>query len=46
VDPEPLVTRDELTGIFFTITDISVGVKRIVELLEKDDNGEEEEDAP
>jgi len=46
VDPEPLVTRDELTGLFFTITDISADVKRIVDLLEEDANGEDaEEDA-
>ena len=31
-------------GVFFVITDISENVKRIVELLEEDEDGEAEED--
>jgi hypothetical protein len=44
VEPSPLVTRDELVGIFFVVADISENVKRIVQLLEEDDDGEAEED--
>jgi hypothetical protein len=45
VDASPLVTREELTGIFFVIIDISRSVDRIVQLLEEDDDGEEEDAA-
>jgi hypothetical protein len=45
VEQEPLVSRAELTGIFIVITDISANVKAIVQLLEEDDDGEEEENA-
>jgi hypothetical protein len=41
--PEPLVSREELTGIFFVIADISTNVKRIVQLLEEDDDEEEQD---
>jgi hypothetical protein len=34
VEPEPLVSREEPTGVFFVIVDIALGVKRIVELPE------------
>jgi hypothetical protein len=44
VDASPLVTREELTGIF-VIIDISRSVDRIVQLLEEDDDGEEEDAA-
>lgn len=38
------MSRAELTGIFFVITDISVGVKRIVDLLEEELGGEDSEE--
>jgi hypothetical protein len=44
VEPEPLVTRAELAGIFFVITDIGAFVRRIVELMEQElgeDDGED-----
>ena len=41
---EPVVTRDEVTATFFVISDISENVKRIVELLEEDESGEEEDE--
>ena len=43
VEQSPLITRDELVGIFFVVTDISENVKRIVQLLEEDGDGEAEE---
>jgi hypothetical protein len=45
MEPESLVTRDELVGIFFVIGDISENVLRIVQLLEEDDDGAEENSA-
>jgi len=44
MEPQPLVTRDELVGIF-VIGDISENVLRIVQLLEEDDDGAEENSA-
>ena len=41
---ELLVSREELVGVFFIIGDISQNVQRIVQLLEEDEDGEEEED--
>jgi hypothetical protein len=38
---ESLVTREELTSIFFAIHDISANVFRIRRLLEEDDDDEE-----
>ena len=43
MEPQQLVSRSELIGIFFVVTDISENVKRIVALLEEDENGEEED---
>jgi hypothetical protein len=37
VDDEPLISRDELTAMLFTINDIGVEVRRIRELLEDSD---------
>jgi hypothetical protein len=45
MDPEGLVSRGELVGIFFLIGDISQNVQRIVELLEEDEDDEEEDSA-
>jgi hypothetical protein len=44
MDPEPLVTRAELEGIFFVITDLGFYVRRIVDLIEQElgeDDGED-----
>lgn len=46
MEPEPLVSRAELTGMFFLIGDIAVDVKKIRELLAEEygeDDGEEED---
>jgi hypothetical protein len=44
---QPLVSREELTGIFFLIGDIAVDVRAIHELLREDDGGDDgEEDEP
>jgi hypothetical protein len=45
MEPEALVSRGELVGIFFLIGDISQNVQKIVELLEEDEDGEEEDSA-
>ena len=46
VDPEPLITRNELEGMLFAIADINASLKRIVQLLEEEADGEDsEEDA-
>jgi hypothetical protein len=45
VEAEPLVSRDELTGIFFVITDLGVDVKKILRILEELDGEDPEEDA-
>ena len=44
MDPGPLVSRSELTGIFFVIADLNVSVQRIVDLLEEELGGEESEE--
>ena len=44
MEQEPLVTRAELEGIFFVITDISVYCRRILDLMEQElgeDDGED-----
>jgi hypothetical protein len=43
MEQEPLVSRDEVTGVFFVIADIGAGVQRIVELLEEAQGGEDHE---
>jgi hypothetical protein len=40
MESEALISREEVTGVLFTLADINVNVYRIVELLE-DANGEE-----
>lgn len=45
MEPSPLVTREELVAIFFVIMDIGENVKRIVQRLEEDDDGEAEDAA-
>jgi hypothetical protein len=42
MEPEPLIYRDEVTAMLFTLVDIRVGILTIIRLLEKDDDGEEE----
>jgi len=44
MEQKPLVSRDEVTGVFFVIADIGVGVKRIVTLLEEVLGGEDHHD--
>ena len=41
VEPEPLIYRDEVTAMLFTLADIKLGIRWIIRLLE-DDGGEEE----
>jgi hypothetical protein len=42
VEAEPVVYREEVTAMLFTIADINVNVGKIVRLLEEDTDGEEE----
>ncbi len=44
MEPRPLVHREELTGLLFTIADINVNVERIVSILEGDGDDEEAEE--
>ena len=46
VQPEPVIYREEVTGILFTITDISIKLDTIIRLLSDDDGEEEEEEGP
>jgi hypothetical protein len=41
VESEPLVYREEVTAMLFTIADISVDVWAIRQLLEEEQGGEE-----
>ncbi len=43
MDQEPLVSRDEVTGVFFVIADIGADVDRIVEFVEEAQGGEDHE---
>ena len=43
MQPEPIIYREEVTGILFTIVDISDKLDTIIGLM-KEDDGEEEED--
>ena len=42
MEAEPLIYREEVTGILIALSDISANVNRIVDLLE-DEHGEEED---
>ena len=44
MDPEDLISRGELEGMLWSITDIAENVKVIRTLLEEEDDGEEEEE--
>jgi hypothetical protein len=44
VDPEPLITRDELVEYLFSVVDIRDDVSAIRTLLEEDGNGGEAEE--
>ena len=48
VQPEPLLSREELVGMLFNIADMSENVERIRDLLEGELGGEQglEEDTP
>jgi hypothetical protein len=41
VEPETLISRDELTGMLFTIADINANTAKILRLLEEELGGEE-----
>jgi hypothetical protein len=36
------VYRDEVTAMLFTLADIKIGIRRIIHLLENENDGEEE----
>lgn len=38
------IEREEVVALLFNVSDIAVGVDKIVQTLEGDDDGEEEED--
>jgi hypothetical protein len=40
--PEPVLGREELRSIMFMLADIATNTRRMVELMEEDDDGEEE----
>ena len=42
VEPEPLISRPELTGMLFAIADLNANVRQIRDLLEEEFGGEEE----
>ena len=44
VEPEPLIYREEVAAMLFTLADISVMMSRIVDLLEGSDEEEDPED--
>jgi hypothetical protein len=43
VEPEELISRAEVEAMLFTFSDISVNVAQILDLLEENYGGEEEE---
>ena len=43
MQPEPLIYREDVTAMLFMLSDISLKLTRIVDLLEEE-YGEEEED--
>ncbi len=47
VQPEPLVYREEVTAILFTLADINVNLAKVLRLLEEEFGGEglEEDDS-
>ena len=46
MQPAPVIHREEVTAILFTITDISVKLSQIIDLLKEEEDGEEEEEGP
>jgi hypothetical protein len=44
VEPEPLISRDELTATLFAIADIREDVREIRNWLKEEGDGEEPED--
>ena len=46
VEQEPLIHREELTATLFAISDLNKNVRKILRILEEEDNGEEPEDDP
>ena len=43
MEPEPIIYREEVAAMLFSLADINVKLSRIVRVLE-DDDGQEEED--
>jgi len=41
VDEEPLIYRQEVTAMLFTLSDMNVNIARILQLLEEQIDGEE-----
>ena len=41
VEPEPLVYREEVVAMLFTLADIKLGIDRIIWILEDGNDGEE-----
>ena len=46
VEPEPIVYREEVVAMLFSIADIKLSVKKIVRLMEGDDGEAPSEDEP
>jgi hypothetical protein len=42
VEPEPIINREEVIAMLFTLADIKFGIFRIISLLANEDDGEEE----
>ena len=41
---EPVIHREEVVGLLFTVNDMSEALREIRDVLVEDDDGEEEED--
>ena len=41
---EPVIHREEVVGLLFTVNDMSEAIREIRDALVEDDDGEEEED--
>jgi hypothetical protein len=46
VDGEALISRPEVEAMLLAIFDVSANMKRLVDFIEGEDGGEEEEEAP
>jgi hypothetical protein len=41
---EPVIYREEVVGLLFTLNDMSMALREIHDFLAEEDNGEEEDD--